>query len=665
MPEGAVRVLLLLAVLLGLPGCGEQLSAGLLQIRQAESLSIRHAAAGTRPAASGNERQAVGLPLVRDIGLAGRLSHVRLELDLTPYLHAGDMAGAGAQGGEGAPAKSLLFTQAVNGMDVYLNGVWVGGLPQSTQTDRYMWYRPLRVPLPRNLLRADGPNVVLLEISTLEPRIVISPVYVGSVSDVVKVNAIITFVGTSLADSAGLFCLVVGLFMLGAWLVSPRDPTFRFATLTSFVLALLFLLATCIYLPASYYHAWRWATYVLSGMAAWLVGCFVLSLIDEPFSRSANGWALGALLFAALAYPALGDRAQPVLDVYWMPLAFLVYVYACVRLTCKVARQPEPLRVLLLVNCLLSLICGARDYFVMSHAIPPWAVNGIWRPLDIASEPVYLSQLAMPLLLVVMAMSLIQRFRQTAQQAQRTNVDLRRMLRQRERELKVAYNAQLQGRSTELARVERDRIYRDLHDSVGARLVTLLFCVSKGVPDVLRLEHGLKGALKDIQKIISVDAQREVRSIQEVVFEYCTLLEDALAGTGLALHYAIHDGQDVVLLADVPGQTLRILEELVSNAIKHTHAERIEIRLEITDTSLGLSVRDSGGGARAAADSAGGGTGMRGIRERAARIGATYSFERLASGSLARLDVPLVMPASAGHASPAGVRAPGRRAGPA
>ena len=101
------------------------------------------------------------LPYFHDVSQSAGLKRARFRIDLDRYLArpapcCETPAGTPFRQESRIPGTSLLISQALDGMDVYLNGVWVAGLPKSTADARYKWYRPLQVPLARSLVRPDG-----------------------------------------------------------------------------------------------------------------------------------------------------------------------------------------------------------------------------------------------------------------------------------------------------------------------------------------------------------------------------------------------------------------------------------------------------------------------------------------------------------------------------
>jgi hypothetical protein len=84
-----------------------------------------------------------------------------------------------------------------------------------------------------------------------------------------------------------------------------------------------------------------------------------------------------------------------------------------------------------------------------------------------------------------------------------------------------------------------------------------------------------------------------------------------------------------VLPAAVDLAALRIVTEAVANTRKHADATNVAVDLAIRDGRLELSVSDDGNGLAADVQP---GIGMHSIAERAAELGGTASYDRVASG---------------------------------
>ncbi len=657
------------ALLVLLPvACSSHLAEDLMVVTDARQLQVVSASSGEVLV---NEAQ-VRLPSRIDSDAAAGLRHISFEIPLDPYMTPPPPPEPGERL---PPGRALLFSQAIDGMDVYLNGVWVAGLPRTNAESRYRWNRPLVVPLARRLLRRNGPNTVVVELSSQEGRTVLPPLYVGSVAAANLAFELTAFIGSSMANASNLLCLLAGLFLLGAGWVSREDGrTFALAGALTTVWAVMFSLVLLPYVPTAWQPLREWAQYVCLGAVAVLLTLFVFAFIGESMPRRARWGLYAAALSVPVIYPFAGLTLRSWMAQYWLPLLMLFYVYATVRLALHAVRTRRRPAFLLLALSILTQVFALHDHNVVAQLFPLMVPCTGWTLAHLLASPVLLSHLTMPLLLMVMAHGLLERMRFQVQRIRQSNEMLQSTLAQRERELQISYQRQREMENEAAAQSERDRIYRDLHDGIGSKLVTTLFSVRERELSPHQLELRLLDALKDLRETISVTQPREVRPIQDILFAYASSLDEVLSSDQFSVEIDIAEGQEVVLLGDEARSLLRIVEETVANTVKYAGATRLRLAMQVDERNvLRLSLDDDGQGAMALQDTelealaqravarpsdrppaaglvasmqppAGilsGGRGLVGMRARAAQMGGRYRFVRTRSGAHTRVRLPL------------------------
>jgi two-component system sensor histidine kinase UhpB len=226
------------------------------------------------------------------------------------------------------------------------------------------------------------------------------------------------------------------------------------------------------------------------------------------------------------------------------------------------------------------------------------------------------------------------------EEVERIELAFLRMMRRLEAERRRAGSAALQAQEQ-----ERTRVARDLHDEVNQSLTGLL----------LRLEAAREAAPPELEaelaetKALANQAMRELLSLARQLRP--TALDDlgltaAIAGQVEQLaHGEIEatiaaEGDFSDLGDDAQLVVYRVAQEALSNATRHSGAERVEVRLRrVGDGGVELAVGDDGRGF--AFDESEGGLGIAGMRERALLIGGELTIEsRPGHGTTVRLTVP-------------------------
>ena len=160
---------------------------------------------------------------------------------------------------------------------------------------------------------------------------------------------------------------------------------------------------------------------------------------------------------------------------------------------------------------------------------------------------------------------------------------------------------------------ERQRLAQDLHDDIGARLLTLMYQAPN--PE---MEDYIRHTLQDLKTLTRGLAAAEHR-LSHAAAEWKADLILRLSAAQAQLGWAFSYDQDLRLSVVQWSALTRVLRELVSNALYHGHATRIDVSIQIDGAGLGLSVTDDGQGRAPQAWSHG--LGLGGVRKRVKLLG--------------------------------------------
>ena len=214
-----------------------------------------------------------------------------------------------------------------------------------------------------------------------------------------------------------------------------------------------------------------------------------------------------------------------------------------------------------------------------------------------------------------------------------------RMMRRLEAERRRAGSATLRAQEE-----ERARVARDLHDEVNQSLTGLLLrleAVREAAPPELEPELAETRALANqaMQELLSLARQLRPTALDDLG------LAAAIAGqveqvkrSGLAVELTA-EGDFSDLDDDVQLVVYRVAQEALTNATRHSEAQRVAVSLRRASGGVELEVADDGRGF--AFEQSERGLGIGGMRERALLIGAELTIEsRPGHGTTVRLTVP-------------------------
>lgn len=207
-----------------------------------------------------------------------------------------------------------------------------------------------------------------------------------------------------------------------------------------------------------------------------------------------------------------------------------------------------------------------------------------------------------------------------------------------------------QGRTFEARTAERERIARDLHDTLlqSVQALILMFRrIALRTPDAEPSKAMMTSALALAIEVMQ-EGRDKVQGLRTAGQDYKALGADLDAyGSRLAeMHqtgYRFKQERTARALKEhVYDELLALGKEAIRNAFIHAHAGQIDVTLDYSEKMLGLSVRDDGQGIdETEQDGRPGHWGIPGMRERAAQLGAEFTLStRPGDGTLWRLQLP-------------------------
>jgi len=202
-------------------------------------------------------------------------------------------------------------------------------------------------------------------------------------------------------------------------------------------------------------------------------------------------------------------------------------------------------------------------------------------------------------------------------------------------------------RMVEAQELERRRLARELHDETGQALTSILLGLHG-----LDTKDGdaLRSAVASLRELV-VETLHDVRRL--AVELRPTALDDfglvaaleRLTGTfseqtGIAVDLESRLRENERLPTEVETVLYRIVQEALTNVVKHARAERVSIVLMRNERGVSAVIEDDGRGFRP--DANGGGLGLVGMRERVALVDGTLEIESSdGGGTTLVVEVPL------------------------
>ncbi|MGG6296878.1 sensor histidine kinase [Leptolyngbya sp. AN02str] len=382
-----------------------------------------------------------------------------------------------------------------------------------------------------------------------------------------------------------------------------------------------------------------------------IVIALLSELMPAPFPRLARGISLSRL-FAILGFGAMGLRlpvGRPYAAILYTVLEFALVFISTPTTGRRIFVFPFLYVVLVIRSCLLFKLPGRLlatiAAFMMFLSITSHRLN----TLDLQAPP-FVRERLKPVIFgfgfnSIMLFGLALLF---------VLLTVNALLAERESRDKLTIaNDQLRDYALRAERLameqERNRIARDIHDSLGHSLTALNLQIESALKlwdtnprqayTFLQQAKRLGStSLSDVRQSVATMRSDpwQSRSLDEAI---ATLLQD------FEQHTRIHPSCEMQLhqnlAPEINTSLYRIIQEALTNIYKHANATRVQIGLHCTSTALYLTIQDDGKGFDVEQNQTG--FGLRGMRERTLALNGSFEVHSsVGQGCRISITIPLL-----------------------
>lgn len=507
----------------------------------------------------------------------------------------------------------------------------LNGQPLFDSADRALWGGPMvagsvLIHLPKPLLVA-GRNHIRLVLDTAQAVLpsYLSKVYIGTEAQIAPYFKLSVVLEERLKTMAMLAHVLLGCGIIAGYLYRRKDPLFSWLA-AMVVLSFVISLGTFAGFQPGMQVLLAYIIALTPALGLAGVGvAFAVSGIPPPRLLP----AIAVLVPAALMLVAFTGVMHPGTFIVIVGVAFLIV--AMVAATGVVAwgafwQASTEARLMLPPFFLLGWLL-IRDAGVLLQLID--------RPL------IMFTPLGRPLFLAALTAVLMRRLALSLDNVDRANETLNRRLAEREAQLAALHRQERLEGARQVREQERQRLTQDLHDGISGHLVSIIAMSERSGTDVKPIEQAAREALDDLRLVIySLDLGD--RELPLALANFRERLIPRLQRMGVGLDWSTADLPDVSGVT--PGNALailRILQEAITNALKHGPARKITVRGGRADGDMVAITVDNDGRSFLVSDS---GFGLRNMRRRAHDLNGEIAIEPRESGARLTLLLPSRLP---------------------
>ncbi len=344
----------------------------------------------------------------------------------------------------------------------------------------------------------------------------------------------------------------------------------------------------------------------------------------QPAMLVIYGAAMAVIAWYIYRVPMPQGFDTPTSIWIWYLMGSTILVIA--RLIWHFASQKEDR---LIESALLTVMATALVFDASTSWFPQWGV----AEGNLLNSSVFL-------LLAMTAAFLARNFRLFQSQGA-LNAMLQAKVEQREAELAEAAQREQALIRQQTLDEERRRIMRDLHDGLGSQLMSIMLSARVGVAEPAVVAEGLQSVIDEMRLMVdSMDSVGE--SLSSALATFKARVQPRIEATGIAFEW--HEDPAIADVADFGPrdvlQIFRVLQEAVTNALKHAGGSRIAVRAVREGEGLVLTVDDDGRGITTTGEA---GRGLTNMQLRAASVQGHVSVEpgEVGRGTRITLSLPL------------------------
>jgi two-component system, NarL family, sensor histidine kinase UhpB len=255
----------------------------------------------------------------------------------------------------------------------------------------------------------------------------------------------------------------------------------------------------------------------------------------------------------------------------------------------------------------------------------------------------------MPMLFAAVAFRLIQVYARALQAAEGARAQLESRVKEISAEIERNFTQIAELRVEQIAEKERKRIAADLHDDLGAKLLTIVHTSESD-----RISTLAREALEEMRLSVRGLTGRPMR-LPDALADWRSEVVSRLGQAGIEVEWRHPlDVMDEPLSARTYVQTTRIIREAVSNVIKHSGASHVVILAEVGEHEFEIAIQDNGKGITQELDGRlDRGHGMASMKHRAKQLNGQCLVESGPGfGTVIRMTLPLEIESVASALTP-------------
>ena len=445
---------------------------------------------------------------------------------------------------------------------VYLNNKLLGVGGRLNEPVSRNFNRPLYFSIANGSLNV-GENILYLHVKSENKRAGFLPsVYLGPAEFVKPVYNARYFFRYTVSLLIVIAMFVAGGFMAMLWWRRRSDTVYGWFSLSVMVWAVFNLSFVIVDIPINGL-LWDKLSFVAMIWLPVVITFFVTRFLGEKNDNIERGLYLygsfSTFIIFLLGENSLYFAAENIFATF----SILLGAYPVYRLFLHGWDRPSVEVFLLMLSGGVVMVFCIHDFLVINHIL--------------SKEEGVFTHYSAPVALLVFGYILVTRFAKSLSLYETLNVELEDRVKRKHQELEENFQKLRSLEHQKVLSDERERIMRDMHDGMGGHIVSTLALIEQGKTDLNSVRGALKLALDDLR--LMIDSMDECEGDLLAVLGMLRMrLEPRLAQVGIEMDWRVEDVPEIPNFGPEKSlQVMRIVQEAITNVIKHAQASRLTI----------------------------------------------------------------------------------------
>ncbi|MES3009028.1 MAG: ATP-binding protein [Pseudomonadota bacterium] len=473
---------------------------------------------------------------------------------------------------------SLYFWRYNLALTVFFNGSEIGGSSYRENRDTMSWNHPLLVEIQEPSWR-PGQNEVLVRLYRSAWGGNFAPMLFGETSSLQQLWSERMFRQVEINEVLLAFGIGLTLVSFFLWGVRRNDTVYLWFSGMCLCWSIVTLHMIIYHNPIPYDY-WLPLVHVGIDGAIFCMYGFIGRLIDGAQRRRREQLLLGWTVLAALSHFLVSPE-------YFFMVAYCFHLVGTIALGAivwRVAAQALHYRkrqaIIITGAMAIQITLFMHNIFLMFFA-----------PIARWEGSIFYAHFGIPLLFMIFVGSLLSRFTSALETAENLNRELEYKVELSRQVIEKGFAERRVLEIQQAAEQERLKIYRDLHDDVGSKLLSIMHA-DRGS----KLGDMARSALESLRQAVS-KANNPDQQLGSFLNDIREETELRLRGSGHDVVWTQSAAAPAVIVPSAVAFNLnRILKEIVSNIIRHAEAQHVQVQAELDGAGIEFIIHDDGRG---------------------------------------------------------------------